>query len=63
MAEKALRTIGVAYKFIEPESDLVTKDEYGVRDIEKDGFTLLCILGIKDNLRKGVKESIKILRF
>lgn len=62
MATKALRTIGVAYKIIQDDDDLETKDQFGIREIEKENFILICILGIKDNLRAGVRKSIQILK-
>jgi len=34
-------------------------DKHGVFDVEKDNFTLLCIVGIRDVLRPDVKESVK----
>ena len=48
-----LRTIYIAYKDIELE-DYENKDE----DIDKKDLILLSILGIRDTIRKGVKEAV-----
>ena len=42
--------------------DLTSKDEKGVFQVEKFNLTLLCILGIKDILRKEVPDAIKTCR-
>mgnify|MGYP001809824210 CR=1 FL=1 len=51
MANKALRTICIAYKDISAKEDLTTKDSKGIFDVEMHDLTLLGILGIKDVLR------------
>lgn len=67
MARQALRTIGVAYKNI-PEQEYKTilekgdsleKDKNDVYDVEKTGFTLIAIYGIKDILREEVPTAIQ----
>lgn len=59
-ADKTLRTICVAYKNISQEeaNNYLLQDEEGNFEIEKTGFTMVCIAGIKDTLREGVKEAI-----
>lgn len=61
MAEKALRTIGVAFKRVGSLAELnfEAKDERGIFDYEKNGFTLLGICGIKDIIRAEVPDSIR----
>lgn len=59
MANKALRTIGLAYKEVKLGNlDLETKDERGIFDWEKEGFTIIGICGIKDIIRENVHISI-----
>jgi len=62
MAKKALRTICVAYKEINGDEDFTTRDEKNVYEIEKSGFILLGVLGIRDILRKEVKDAVKRCR-
>jgi len=55
-----LRTLVIAYKYI-PE-DYQPNDEHniqGVYEIERSGFTFLCLTGIRDILRPTVKHSVK----
>lgn len=60
MAMKSLRTIGICYKEVNYESlDLSNKDERGIYAFEKDGFTLVCIFGIRDTIREEVPFSIQ----
>jgi len=59
MANKALRTICIGYKEITGDEDLVTKDDKNVYEIEKSNFILLGVLGIRDILRKEVKDAVK----
>jgi len=54
-----LRTICIAYKYLNGNEDLNVKDDKGVYEIEKGDLTLLAILGIKDILREEVKDAIK----
>lgn len=59
-ANESLRTICVAYKDITPieaETYLI-KDDCGNNIVENTGFTLICIVGIKDTLRNRVPEAI-----
>lgn len=58
MASNALRTIAIAYKDIDDSFAEAGEDEHYVKDFETSEFTLLAIVGIKDALRPGVKESI-----
>lgn len=59
MAMKSLRTIGICYKEItELELDTEDKDERGVYNFEKEGFTLLCLFGIRDTIWEEVPRSI-----
>lgn len=63
MANSSLRTIGVAYKDVtEKEFANMEHDTRGVYNFEKDGWTLLGVYGIKDVLRPGVKQSIKLCK-
>lgn len=39
-------------------AEIETKDKFGVRDIEKSGFTLLLLAGIQDLLRPESKDAI-----
>jgi Ca2+-transporting ATPase len=55
-SSKALRTLAVAYKAIEPDHLQLTQDEY------ESGFTFLGIHGIMDPPRKEVPEAIEECR-
>ncbi|CAD8172417.1 unnamed protein product [Paramecium octaurelia] len=57
MAKQSLRTICVAYKDLNGSEDLVSNDGK-VYEVEKNNLTFLCLLGIMDNLREGVKEAV-----
>lgn len=60
MNKASLRTIGLAYKNLKNPEDIdETKDEQGVRNVEKSNFTLLMITGIRDVLRDGVREAVE----
>jgi Ca2+ transporting ATPase len=59
MASKALRTLCVAYKEINGNEDFTTKDDKNVYEIEKSNFILVGVLGIRDILRKEVKEAVR----
>ncbi|EGR33929.1 hypothetical protein IMG5_030810 [Ichthyophthirius multifiliis] len=59
MAEKALRTIGIAYKQVYPDSDYESIDNMNVRLIEKEELILVGILGIEDILRPEVPQAIQ----
>jgi len=59
MANKALRTICIAYKEVTGNEDFTTKDDKNVYEIEKSNFILLGVLGIRDILRKEVKDAVR----
>lgn len=62
MAKQALRTIGLCYKRVDiNQIDLTegAKDDHGIFDFEKSGFTLLGIAGIKDIIRAEVPHSMR----
>ena len=61
MANKALRTICLAYKDIPVKTGLEfeNKDSKGVYEAETTGFTLIAVLGIKDILREEVPAAVK----
>jgi Ca2+ transporting ATPase len=59
MANKSLRTLCLAYKKLRPTSDLETKDEKGVFEIEKSELICLAIIGVKDIARPEVPEAIR----
>jgi hypothetical protein len=53
---KSLRTLGICYKNVYNVRELSGEpDAQGVYDVEKDNFTLLCVVGIRDVLRPTVK--------
>jgi len=58
MAQKALRTIGLAYKEVDFNSLNMEPNERGIYPFEQDGFTLVGICGIKDVIRPEVPDSI-----
>lgn len=58
-ANKALRTIGIAYKVVDPSrGPLDNPDDHGIHEYEKGGFNLIGICGIKDVIRPEVPASI-----
>jgi len=60
-AKQALRTIALGYKDIQPNENGARHDEpehEDVKDIEKSGFTLVCILGIMDIVRPEVPDAV-----
>lgn len=59
MAEKGLRTIGIAYKQVYPSDDIISKDAMNVREIEKNNLVLFGLLGIEDILRDEVPLAIR----
>ena len=59
MSNKALRVLAFAYKTIEADADLESKDEYNVHNIEKSGLVFCAFIGIKDPLRDGVEETVR----
>ena len=72
MASQALRTICIGYKEVNGDEgttsidypnlvisiDLTIKDDKNVYDIEKSGFILIGVLGIRDILREEVKDAV-----
>lgn len=62
-AKQALRTITLAYKDLEPGEgghahvDMDPSNPH-IAVIEKTGFTLIGIIGIKDIIRKEVPEAV-----
>ncbi|EAR94179.2 calcium-translocating P-type ATPase, PMCA-type protein (macronuclear) [Tetrahymena thermophila SB210] len=58
MAEKGLRTIGIAYKQVYPNDDINSKDNMNVREIEKSNLILIGVLGIEDVLRPEVPLAV-----
>lgn len=63
MADKALRTICLAYKMLPKKTDLQSKDDKGVRTVEKSDLILVAICGIKDILRVGVELAVHTCNF
>lgn len=53
-----MRTLCFAYKKLRPTSDLETKDDKGVFEIEKSELTCLALIGVKDVFRKEVPDAI-----
>ncbi len=54
LTRRGLRVVAMGVKDIEREpsaDELASKDKFGVRDIERSGFTLLLLAGIQDLLR------------
>lgn len=61
MAQQSLRTIGVAYKIVDPNKiDTDKADAKGVFSYEKEDFILIGICGIKDIIRAEVPRSIEL---
>jgi Ca2+ transporting ATPase len=61
-AQKALRTIALAYRDLEPNQYGEKHDEprnSEVKDVEKSGLTLIAILGIYDVIRTEVPGAVK----
>jgi Ca2+ transporting ATPase len=56
-AKQSLRTIGIAYKYVD-SVDYTVKNTKGVLAAEESGFTLVGICGIKDVIRKEVPDSV-----
>jgi len=61
-AKDALRTVAVAYKDVK-EGEFGDRHDEPVEDnvkhIEKDGFTLISIIGIEDTVREEVPSAVK----
>ncbi len=63
-ADNALRTISFASKDLNPheggpEHDEDDRDGGPLKMIEKEGFTLICIVGIKDIIRQEVPSAVR----
>lgn len=58
MANNALRTICIAYKELNGNEDLETKDNLGVYDVETKDLTLMGIFGIADIVRPEVPSAV-----
>lgn len=58
MAEASLRTIGLAYRDISPETDITAVDAEGFPVVEKERLVLLAIAGIKDPVRPEVPGAV-----
>lgn len=64
-AKKALRTIVIAYRDLEPEEHGLNHDEPvegDVKDVEKDQLTLIGVIGIMDVLRSEVPGAVEICK-
>lgn len=64
-AKDALRTVAVAYKDIQAGEHGDRHDEpveESVKNIEKDGFTLIAIMGIEDTVRAEVPDAVSRIR-
>ncbi|KRX11210.1 P-type ATPase, cytoplasmic domain N [Pseudocohnilembus persalinus] len=59
MANQALRTIVLAYKDLDGNVDLETKDQMGVYDIESKNLTLAAVFGIADVIRPEVPHAVQ----
>lgn len=59
MAHEALRTICLAYKYIQETDDTDFKDNLGVYNIEKSELVLLGIFGIVDVIRQEVPKALE----
>lgn len=58
MANNALRTICIAYKELNGNEDLESKDNLGVYDVETKDLTLMGIFGIADIVRPEVPAAV-----
>ncbi|CAK89868.1 unnamed protein product (macronuclear) [Paramecium tetraurelia] len=62
MGAQAIRTLAFAYKDLNGDEDLVSKNQRDVYDIEAQDLTLIAIVGIKDTLRFGIPQAIRSLQ-
>ncbi|CAD8152014.1 unnamed protein product [Paramecium octaurelia] len=62
MGYQALRTLAFAYKDLNGDEDLVSKNQREVYDIEEKDLTLIAIVGIKDILRAEIPQAIRSLQ-
>jgi len=58
MGSDGLRTITVAYRDVDGEIDFEATNADGDLTFDEGGLTLICIVGIKDPVRKGVPEAV-----
>jgi Ca2+ transporting ATPase len=58
MAIQSLRTIGLAYKNLNGNEDITSKNDKGVYDVETQNLILIAIIGIKDILRPEVPGAV-----
>lgn len=58
MATQSLRTIGLAYKNLNGNEDITSKNDKGVYDVETQNLILIAIIGIKDILRPEVPGAV-----
>lgn len=58
MANKALRTICLAYKELNGSEDLDSKDHLGVYNVEITDLTLIAVFGIADIVRPEVPGAV-----
>lgn len=54
MAKRSLRTLCFAYKQLNGSEDITNSDSKGVFEVEKNGFILITIIGVKDIPRPEV---------
>jgi P-type Ca2+ transporter type 2B len=59
MATNSLRTLCLGYKKLTSKDDFTHKDAKGVYETEKQGITLLAVIGVRDNPRQEVPEAIR----
>lgn len=58
MAKQSLRTLCLAYKEIYENENLEASDPNGIFEVEKSGFTMLIIIGVRDVARDEVPSAI-----
>lgn len=61
--KKALRTIGFGYRILDPNeggTDHSERDSNGKNIVEESKIVFLGLLGIRDAVRKGVPDSVKV---
>lgn len=54
MATDSLRTLCLAFKKLNPEEDLIQKNNRGVYNVEKTHLILIAVIGVRDNPRQEV---------
>lgn len=60
MANHPLRTIGICYKDV--NNEVYSQDRRGLFECETSDFILIGVFGIRDILRNGVKQSIRLCK-